>query len=40
MSLEDHVCISQSAMLQCGKHNYKKLDFDLITAPITLKQGS
>ena len=40
VTLEDHVCISQGAMLQCGNHNYQKVAFDLITAPITLKQGS
>ncbi len=38
--LEDHVCISQGAFLECGNHNYKKPTFDLITAPITLKEGS
>jgi putative colanic acid biosynthesis acetyltransferase WcaF len=38
--LEDNVCISQGALLQCGNHNYKKSSFDLIIAPITLKEGS
>lgn len=38
--LEDNVCISQGAFLECGNHNYKSSKFDLITAPIVLKQGS
>jgi putative colanic acid biosynthesis acetyltransferase WcaF len=40
VTLEDHVCISQSALLQCGNHNYKTSTFDLMIAPITLKEGS
>jgi putative colanic acid biosynthesis acetyltransferase WcaF len=40
VTLEDHVCLSQGAMLQCGNHNYKSPSFDLMIAPITLKQGS
>lgn len=40
VTLEDNVCISQGALLQCGNHNYKKSTFDLIVAPITLKEGS
>lgn len=39
VTLEDNVCISQGALLQCGNHNYKKSSFDLIVAPISLKQG-
>lgn len=39
VTLEDNVCISQGALLQCGNHNYKKSSFDLIVAPITLKEG-
>ena len=38
--LEDHVCISQGALLECGNHNYKKSSFDLMVEPITLKEGS
>lgn len=34
-----HVCLSQGAMLLCGNHNYKKENFDLIAAPITLEDG-
>ncbi|WP_179351502.1 WcaF family extracellular polysaccharide biosynthesis acetyltransferase [Winogradskyella vidalii] len=40
VSLEDNVCISQGALLLCGNHNYKKPSFDLMVAPICLKEGS
>lgn len=40
VTLEDNVCISQGALLQCGNHNYKKSSFDLMIAPIILKEGS
>jgi putative colanic acid biosynthesis acetyltransferase WcaF len=40
VTLEDNVCISQGALLECGNHNYKKSSFDLIVKPITLKEGS
>ncbi|WP_417371153.1 WcaF family extracellular polysaccharide biosynthesis acetyltransferase [Gelidibacter japonicus] len=40
VTLEDHVCISQGAFLLCGNHNYKLSSFDLMTAPIILKEGS
>lgn len=40
VTLEDNACISQGALLQCGNHNYKKPAFDLMIAPITLKEGS
>ena len=40
VTLEDNVCISQGAFLLCGNHNYKSSSFDLITAPIYIKQGS
>ena len=40
VTIEDHVCISQGAMLLCGNHNYKKKTFDLITRPIILEEGS
>lgn len=40
VTLEDNVCISQGALLQCGNHNYKKPTFDLMVAPIRLKDGS
>ncbi|MEZ4801906.1 MAG: WcaF family extracellular polysaccharide biosynthesis acetyltransferase [Gelidibacter sp.] len=38
--IEDHVCVSQGAFLICGNHNYKSTGFDLIVAPIVLKEGS
>ncbi|MBC7915747.1 MAG: colanic acid biosynthesis acetyltransferase WcaF [Pyrinomonadaceae bacterium] len=34
-----NVCVSQEAMLLTGNHNYKKHNFDLITASITLEDG-
>lgn len=40
VTLEDHVCVSQGALLLCGNHNYKASSFDLMTAPILLKEGS
>ena len=40
VTLEDNVCISQGAFLECGNHNYKKTSFDLIIKPITLREGS
>ncbi|BAO76204.1 acetyltransferase [Winogradskyella sp. PG-2] len=40
VTLEDHVCISQGALLLCGNHNYKTTSFDLIVAPIILREGS
>jgi putative colanic acid biosynthesis acetyltransferase WcaF len=40
VTLENNVCISQGALLECGNHNYKKSTFDLIVQPITLKEGA
>lgn len=40
VNIEDHVCISQGAMLLCGNHDYKKTSFDLTIGNITLKKGS
>lgn len=37
--IKDNVCISQSAYIFTGNHNYKKSTFDLITKPITIEQG-
>jgi putative colanic acid biosynthesis acetyltransferase WcaF len=37
--IEDHVCVSQGALLLCGNHDYKKSTFDLITGDIELRQG-
>ena len=39
VSIGNHVCISQGAMLLCGNHDYKKATFDLITGPIVLENG-
>ena len=39
VSIGNNVCISQGAVLICGNHNYKALSFDLITQPISLKDG-
>jgi putative colanic acid biosynthesis acetyltransferase WcaF len=38
--IENNVCISQGALLICGNHNYKSSSFDLMVAPITLREGS
>ncbi|WP_458628886.1 WcaF family extracellular polysaccharide biosynthesis acetyltransferase [Winogradskyella sp. PC D3.3] len=40
VTLEDHVCVSQGALLLCGNHNYKTPSFDLFVLPIHLKEGS
>jgi putative colanic acid biosynthesis acetyltransferase WcaF len=34
-----NVCVSQQAMLMTGNHNYKAVDFNLITSPIELADG-
>ncbi len=40
VNMESNVCVSQGAFLLCGNHDYSKSSFDLITKPITLKEGS
>lgn len=40
VTIEDHCCISQGAMLLCGNHHYKKSTFDLIVRDIKLEQGA
>ena len=40
VNIEDHVCISQGALLICGNHNYKSTSFNLFMAPISLKEGA
>jgi putative colanic acid biosynthesis acetyltransferase WcaF len=35
-----HVCISQRAMLLTGNHDYRSLEFDLITRPIYIETGA
>jgi putative colanic acid biosynthesis acetyltransferase WcaF len=39
VTIGKNVCISQQAMLLTGNHNYKAVDFDLITQPIELADG-
>ena len=39
VSIGDHACISQGALLLTGNHDYKKSSFDLITGEITLEDG-
>ena len=39
VSIADHVCLSQGAMLLTGNHNYKKAEFDLMTGDIILEEG-
>ena len=39
VTIGNHVCISQGAILICGSHNYKKPSFDLITKEIILNDG-
>lgn len=36
----NNVCISQKAMLLTGNHNYRSVNFDLITKPIILEEGT
>lgn len=40
VTIGNHVCISQGAMLLCGNHNYKKSTFDLMTRKIILEDGT
>ncbi len=39
VTLGDHVCLSQGAMLLTGNHDYRQPTFDLVTRPITLDDG-
>lgn len=39
VTIENNVCVSQKAMLLTGNHNYKSVNFDLITKPIILEEG-
>lgn len=39
VTLGNHVCLSQGALLLTGNHNYKSVSFDLITGPIDLEDG-
>ncbi len=40
VSIGNHVCISQGALLLTGNHNYKKQTFDLMVGKITLADGA
>jgi putative colanic acid biosynthesis acetyltransferase WcaF len=40
VTIGDHCCLSQGAMLLCGSHNYKLPTFDLLIGPITLEDGA
>jgi putative colanic acid biosynthesis acetyltransferase WcaF len=40
ITIGDHVCISQGAMLLCGNHNYKRTTFDLLVGKIVLEDGA
>ena len=39
VTISDHSCISQGAMLLCGNHNFSSSSFDLIIKPILLENG-
>ncbi|HVW13502.1 MAG TPA: WcaF family extracellular polysaccharide biosynthesis acetyltransferase [Mucilaginibacter sp.] len=39
ITIGSNVCLSQSAVLLTGSHNYKKASFDLITGSVTLEEG-
>jgi len=40
VTIGNHCCISQGAMLLCGNHNYKTPGFDLMVRKIVLEDGS
>lgn len=40
VSIADHVCISQGALLLCGNHNIQRPSFDLMVGEIHLEQSS
>ena len=40
VTIGNHVCISQGAMLLTGNHNYKLSTFDLIIGQIILEEGA
>jgi putative colanic acid biosynthesis acetyltransferase WcaF len=40
VTIGDHACISQGAMLLCGNHNYKRPTFDLIIGKIHIDAGA
>ncbi|GAB3330312.1 putative colanic acid biosynthesis acetyltransferase [Larkinella ripae] len=40
VTIGDHVCISQGALLETGNHNYRIRTFDLFIKPIHLENGA
>ena len=40
VSIGNHACLSQGAMLLCGNHNFKKSTFDLMVGDITIEDGA
>ena len=40
VSIGDHTCISQGALLLTGNHDYKKSSFDLMVKPIVIEEGA
>lgn len=40
IEIGNHVCISQSAYLLCGNHNFRKTSFDLVVKPIKIEDGA
>jgi putative colanic acid biosynthesis acetyltransferase WcaF len=39
VTIGKNACVSQQAMLLTGNHNYKTVDFNLVTKPIELQDG-
>ena len=39
VTIGNHCCLSQGALLLCGNHNFKKATFDLMVGDITLEDG-
>lgn len=40
VTIGDHVCISQGALIMSGNHNYSKSTFDLMTKKIVIEDGA
>ena len=39
VQIGNHCCLSQGALLLCGNHNFKVVEFDLMLGKIVLKDG-